>query len=248
MSAMRQIILDIETTGLEPSQGHRIIEIAAIEMIGRQLSDNKFHRYINPQREIDAAATEVHGITSEELAGQPIFNDIAVELLEFLKGAELVIHNAPFDVGFLNHEFKLFGLVDVIKEHCQVLDTLVMARHKHPGQKNSLDALCRRYHVDNSRRTRHSALLDAEILADVYREMTGGQTTFLGESDVITMQSEIKQAGQQLKIDPQDSKKLTVIPASAEELEQHSQWLALLHKKSEGEVVWDKLADSPNQP
>ncbi len=236
---MRQIIVDTETTGLEPSQGHKIIEIGAIEMINRRMTDNKFHRYINPQREIDEAAIEIHGITNERLEDEPIFDDIAVELLGFLKGAELIIHNAPFDVGFLNNEFNMSGLGDgVIEEHCEVLDTLVMARHKHPGQKNNLDALCRRYGVDNTQRTLHGALLDAEILADVYLQMTGGQTTLLGESEDFTRQAS---HSSEQKIDPKDLQKLTVTMASAEELEQHDKWLELLRKESEKEIVWDKL-------
>ena len=238
---MRQIILDTETTGLEPGQGHKIIEIGAIEMINRRMTDNTFHRYINPQREIEEAATEIHGIRNQDLKDKPVFNDIAVELLEFLKGAELIIHNAPFDLGFLNHEFKVFGLGDgVIEQHCQVLDTLIMARHKHPGQKNNLDALCRRYGVDNTQRTLHGALLDAEILADVYLQMTGGQTTLLGESEALTIQSGAMQSSQRkvVKIDPQDVKKLTVTKANTEELEQHAKWLALLRKESkDGQVV-----------
>ncbi len=245
MSSIRQIILDTETTGLEPGQGHKIIEIGAIEMIDRRITDNKFHRYINPQREIEEAATEIHGIRNQDLEDHPVFDAIAVELLEFLKGAELIIHNAPFDLGFLNHEFKVFGLGDgVIEQHCQVLDTLMMARHKHPGQKNSLDALCKRYGVDNTQRTLHGALLDAEILADVYLQMTGGQTTLLGESEALIMQSGTMQSSQhkEVKINPQDVKKLNVTKATTEELEQHAKWLALLRKESKDDVVWDKVA------
>lgn len=240
MSTTRQIILDTETTGLEPDQGHKIIEIGAIEMLNRRMTDNTFHRYINPQREIAEAATEIHGIRNQDLEDKPIFNDIAVELLEFLKGAELIIHNAPFDLGFLNHEFKVLELGDqLVEQHCQVLDTLILARHKHPGQKNTLDALCKRYGVDNTQRTLHGALLDAEILADVYLQMTGGQTTLLGESETLPMQS-----GQHkpIKMDSQDLKKLGAAKANQEELEQHSQWLVLLRKESQCDVVWDKVA------
>ena len=247
MSAIRQIILDIETTGLEPSQGHKIIEIGAIEMLNRRMNDNKFHRYINPQRAIDAAATEIHGIKNEDLATQPIFADIAVELLDFLKDAELIIHNAPFDVGFLNHELQMLGHGSaVIETHCQVLDTLVMARNKHPGQKNSLDALCRRYHVDNTHRTLHGALLDAEILADVYLQMTGGQTTLLGESETLTIAGAVQSSlHKEVKIAPQDVKKLVLTTkANATEIEQHGKWLALLRKNAKGGVVWDKLTSS----
>ncbi len=184
---MRQIILDTETTGLEPKQGHRIIEIGGIEMIDRRMTGNTFHHYINPEREIDEAAYEVHGISLESLQDKPVFRDLSQELLEFITGAELIIHNAPFDVAFLNNEFGLCGYgAKVVEDSCEVLDTLVMARHKHPGQKNNLDALCRRYQVDNSQRQLHGALLDAEILADVYLLMTGGQISLLGESDDLT--------------------------------------------------------------
>jgi DNA polymerase-3 subunit epsilon len=241
---VRQIILDTETTGLEHSQGHKIIEIGAIEMINRRMTKNTFHKYINPLREIDEAAIEIHGITNERLEDEPVFDDIAVELLGFLKGAELIIHNAPFDVGFLNNEFRVYGLGDeVIQTHCEVLDTLVMARQKHPGQKNNLDALCRRYGVDNTQRTLHGALLDAEILADVYLQMTGGQTTLLGESEELTRHTT---RGAELDIDPRDLKKLKVIQADSVEIEQHDKWLELLRKESETEIVWDTLNNEPS--
>ena len=181
---MRQIILDTETTGLEPKLGHRIIEIGGIELVDRRMTGNTLHHYINPEREIDEAAFEVHGISLESLKDKPVFTDLSKELLDFIAGAELIIHNAPFDVAFLNNEFQLSGFgKNVVEQHCEVLDTLVMARHKHPGQKNSLDALCKRYEVDNSQRQLHGALLDAEILADVYLLMTGGQISLLGESE-----------------------------------------------------------------
>ena len=241
---MRQIILDTETTGLETSQGHRIIEIGAVEMVNRRLTGNNFHQYINPQREIDEAAIEVHGITLESLQGKPLFDDIAVELLGYLKGAELVIHNARFDVGFLNHEFHGVGYAEkVIEENCTVLDTLAMARHKHPGQKNNLNALCKRYFVDNTQRTLHGALLDAEILADVYLQMTGGQISLLGESEDITSQGG-KQENTMLDIS--DTSNIKVIRASNGELEQHAKWLELLRKESESEVIWDKIEPRPD--
>ena len=174
---MRQIVLDTETTGLEPSQGHRIIEVGCVEIVDRRLTGNHFHRYVRPERDIDEGAIEVHGITNEFLADKPLFAEIADELLEFLRGAELIIHNAPFDVGFLDAEFKRCRKsFRSITDDCKILDTLVMAREKHPGQKNNLDALCKRYEVDNSQRDLHGALLDAEILADVYLLMSGGQT------------------------------------------------------------------------
>ncbi|MGB5716746.1 MAG: DNA polymerase III subunit epsilon, partial [Gammaproteobacteria bacterium] len=175
---MRQIVLDTETTGLEPADGHRIIEIGCVELNDRRLTGNTYHQYIQPDREIDAGAIEVHGITNEKLADKPRFTDIAAEFLEFIDGAELVIHNAPFDVGFIDHEFRLLeDSPGGVNDHCMVLDTLALARRMHPGQRNSLDALCRRYEIDNSQRELHGALLDAEILADVYLAMTGGQVS-----------------------------------------------------------------------
>ena len=161
---MRQIILDTETTGLEPSQGHRIIEIGCVEMLNRRVTDRTFHQYINPGREIDAGAVEVHGITNEFLADKPRFSDIVQGFLDFVHDAELIIHNAPFDVGFINHELGMLGgQPGRIEDRCSIVDTLVIAREKHPGQKNSLDALCKRYEVDNSARDLHGALLDAQI-------------------------------------------------------------------------------------
>lgn len=236
---MRKIILDTETTGLETSQGHKIIEIGAIEMINRRMTGNNFHHYINPNREIDEAAIEVHGIRNEDLKDKPVFDQLASQLLTFIKGAELIIHNAPFDVGFLNCEFKETGYGEgLIEQHCEILDTLVMARHKHPGQKNSLDALCKRYEVDNSQRTLHGALLDAEILADVYLQMTGGQTTLLGESEDITMQGGQRE---EVKIDFKDASRLEATKASSDEIALHEKWLELLRKESKDGVVWDKL-------
>jgi DNA polymerase-3 subunit epsilon len=183
---VRQIILDTETTGLEISQDHRIIEIGCVELIDRRITDNHWHYYINPDREIEAGAFEVHGISNESLKDKPRFRDVAEDFINYIDGAELVIHNAPFDVGFLNHEFsKLDGEPCSIERYCTVLDTLVMARQKHPGQKNNLDALCKRYEINNSQRSLHGALLDARILTDVYLFMTGGQTALvLDESHV----------------------------------------------------------------
>lgn len=183
---MRQIVLDTETTGLETSQNHRIIEIGCVELIDRRITDNSWHHYVNPDREIDAGAFEVHGISNESLQDKPRFGEIAQDFLDYINGAELVIHNAPFDLGFLDHELsKLDKESRSIGQFCTVLDTLVMARQKHPGQKNNLDALCRRYEIDNSQRSLHGALLDARILADVYLVMTGGQTALsLDDSDL----------------------------------------------------------------
>ena len=173
---MRQIILDTETTGLEAAEGHRVIEIGCVELIDRRLSGQHFHQYLNPERDIEDGALEVHGISREFLLDKPVFADVVEEFLEFVKGAELIIHNAPFDIGFLDAELTQLGRPDRMTDHVRVLDTLELARDLHPGQRNSLDALCRRYEVDNASRTLHGALLDAEILADVYLAMTGGQS------------------------------------------------------------------------
>ena len=175
---MRQIVLDTETTGLEVSQGHRIIEIGCIELVNRRVTGNHWHYYVNPDRAVDTGAYEVHGISGEFLQDKPRFSELAEEFHSYVVGAELVIHNAPFDVGFLNNEFALLeSPFAPIEENCGILDTLLLARQKHPGQKNNLDALCKRYDVDNSNRSLHGALLDARILADVYLAMTGGQTS-----------------------------------------------------------------------
>lgn len=176
---MRQIVLDTETTGLETSQGHRIIEIGCVELIERRVTDNYWHHYINPEREVDAGAYEVHGISNEFLRDKPLFADLVDDFLAYIEGAELIIHNAPFDVGFLNYELGLLVAEKPTVESVScILDTLAIARQKHPGQKNNLDALCKRYDIDNSHRSVHGALLDARILADVYLFMTGGQTTW----------------------------------------------------------------------
>ncbi|MFO7640752.1 MAG: DNA polymerase III subunit epsilon, partial [Candidatus Competibacteraceae bacterium] len=169
----RQVVLDTETTGLDPAQGHRVIEIGCIELVNRRLTQRRFHVYLQPDRAIDEGAVRIHGLTSEFLADQPRFADIAEEFLNFVQGAELIIHNAPFDLGFLNHELRRCGRGQTLLEQiCQVEDTLIMARQRHPGQRNNLDALCKRYNIDNTQRTLHGALLDAEILAEVYLTMT----------------------------------------------------------------------------
>ncbi len=179
---MRQIILDTETTGIDPRDGHRLIEIGAVEMVNRRLTGNTYHQFINPQRSIDAEAVAVHGITDERVADEPLFAEIADAFWAFIEGAELVIHNAPFDVGFIDHELGMLNQargeprLGPVADHCRILDTLQLARDKHPGQRNNLDALCKRYDIDNGHRVLHGALLDAEILADVYLAMTGGQT------------------------------------------------------------------------
>lgn len=182
---MRQVVLDTETTGLDVAQGHRIIEIGCVELLNRRLSGRRFHVYINPERDIDAGAIEVHGITNTFLADKPVFASVAADFDAFVEGAELIIHNAPFDIGFLDAELQRFNAGSVpLAQRCAVTDTLLMARARHPGQRNNLDALCQRYAVDNSGRELHGALLDAEILADVYLAMTGGQTALaLGDDD-----------------------------------------------------------------
>ena len=240
----RQIILDTETTGLEPSQGHRIIEIGAVEMLNRRLTGNRFHQYLNPEREIDAGAIEVHGITNEMLADKPKFADIAADFLEFVKGAELVIHNAPFDTGFLNSEFRLLGEAAPaasIEAVCTVLDTLKLARKMHPGQKNDLDSLCRRYSIDNSQRTLHGALLDAEILADAYLAMTGGQATLFQEpGEAASAAKQTLSAHAIRRLDP-NRPALAVIRATDAELAEHVKVLDEIDKKSGGKCVWRKI-------
>ncbi len=235
---MRQIVLDTETTGLEPSQGHRIIEIGCVELVDRKLTGRHYHQYIQPQRLVDEGAMEVHGITDEFLKDKPLFGQIVDEFMAFVKGAELVIHNAPFDIGFLDHELRLDGgRFGVMGDHCSVIDTLVMARQKHPGQKNNLDALCKRYMVDNSQRDLHGALLDAEILADVYLMMTGGQR------DLMLGQEEAEGGGEgevsAIRRLAADRQPLRVVMASDEELAVHQRKLDEVQKAS-GDCIWLK--------
>jgi DNA polymerase-3 subunit epsilon len=234
---MRQVVLDTETTGLEVSLGHRIIEIGAVEVIDRRLTGRHFHQYLNPERGIDDGAFEVHGLTLEFLADKPRFADIAAEFLDFVRDAELVIHNAPFDVAFLDQELARLTAAPLdLASICRVTDSLALARHKHPGQKNNLDALCRRYQVDNSARQLHGALLDAEILADVYLAMTGGQTHLFGadsgnEGDASrTLHNEVRL--------PVDRPKLKVIRASIDELAAHEQLLDLVDRRARNGAVW----------
>lgn len=219
---MRQIVLDTETTGLEPSQGHKIIEIGCVEMINRKLTGRHYHQYIQPNRLVDEGAMAVHGITDEFLQDKPLFHQIAAEFLEFINGAQLIIHNAPFDIGFINHEFAMLRpVIPPVTDYCGVIDTLVMARQKHPGQKNNLDALCKRYGVDNSQRDLHGALLDAEILADVYLFMTGGQTNLmLGAESEDSNSSTSGQISGIQRLSAQ-RRRLPVIRAAGEELAAH---------------------------
>jgi len=231
---MRQVVLDTETTGLEPKQGHRVIEIGALELIDRQLTGRQFHTYVNPEREIDQGAMEVHGITEEFLHDKPRFAEISDDLLTFVGGAELVIHNAPFDIGFIDNELSLTsGEHTSITAVATVLDTLELAKDLHPGQRNNLDALCKRYDVDNSNRTLHGALLDAEILADVYLAMTGGQVD-LG----LTLESIAPVRDEEEGLDPAGHPPLFVLKASEDELEQHEARLNDIEKNSEGQCLY----------
>ncbi len=228
---MRRIVLDTETTGLEPAEGHRIIELACLELDGRRATGRHFHRFVNPGREIDLAATQVHGLTAEDLADKPKFADIADEFLEFVDGAELLIHNAPFDVAFLDAELALIGRSKV-ESICSVLDTLMMARDMHPGKKNSLDALCERYAVDHSRRTLHGALLDAQLLADVWLAMTRGQETL----DIMMAVS--PEAPAAALADAPRSAAILVVHASAEELAAHREMCERIERERKGRCVW----------
>ena len=231
---MRQIVLDTETTGLEVEQQHRIIEIGCVELVNRRLTGRTFHRYLNPERDIDEAALEVHGLTREQLAREPRFHEVHAELLEFIRDAELLIHNAPFDIAFLDAELaRIEGLALRIGEICRVQDTLVLARSLHPGQRNGLDALCKRYAVDNSQRDYHGALLDARLLAEVYLAMTGGQA-------LLVLGAELETPGGALSPVPrrERAERIVVLRASEEELSAHERLLALIDKASGGGTVW----------
>lgn len=236
---MRQIVLDTETTGLETAEGHRIIEIGGVELIDRKQTERNFHVYINPERDIDEGAASVHGITLDDVRDKPVFADVAEDFIHFIDGAELIIHNAPFDVGFINHEFSLLPRRQApVEEICTVLDSLALAREIHPGQRNNLDALCRRYGIDNSQRTLHGALLDAEILADVYLAMTGGQISFLSATSQIDFRGPKQE---QAPIRRNATKKLKVIRASPEELAGHEAWLDFLDQESAHGALWRNL-------
>ena len=238
---MRQVVLDTETTGLDPGQGHRIIEIGCVEIENRRLTGRHFQYYINPQRDIDEAAIEVHGITNEFLADKPDFHQIAGEFIEFIRGAELIIHNAPFDIGFLDSELERISLdVKDIASCCGIIDSLVIARKKHPGQRNSLDALCKRYFVDNSQRDLHGALLDAEILADVYLAMTGGQTSLLLGAE----EAEIVRSQNTEKVIDANRAALKVIKATEAELVAHEELLVNIQKASDNSCLWLQLAEN----
>lgn len=231
---MRQIVLDTETTGLEPHLGHRIIEIGCVELVNRRPTERTFHRYLDPEREIDEGAHNVHGITRGSLVGKPKFSEVAEELLAFISESELVIHNAAFDVAFLDAELARMGETRKVSALCKILDTLELAREMHPGQRNNLDALCKRYSVDNSRRELHGALLDARILADVYLAMTGGQGA-LALAEITNSHPDQSQAA----ADPvRPSIPLAVIMATEDELRAHESMLAIIAKASGGKCLW----------
>ena len=233
---MRQVVLDTETTGLEVSKGHRIIEIGCVELVNRRRTRRTFQQYVQPDRDIDEAAEEVHGISKDTLADKPRFTDIAAGFIEFISGAELIIHNAGFDVGFLDHEFRLAALATAdVASCCTVVDTLALARKLHPGQRNSLDALCKRYHVDNTGRDFHGALLDAELLTDVYLAMTGGQGALLLDADVV---DSLDGTAVGSRVD-REGLTLTVVRATEAERAGHERQLDLIAEASGAAgVVW----------
>ena len=234
---MRQIILDTETTGLEHSQGHRIIEFAGLEMVGRKLTGKHLHLYIHPEREIDPDAQRVHGISLDDLAGKPKFHAVADQIADFIGDAELIIHNAAFDVGFLNAEFSRLGMAPVAKVSAGVIDTLLMAREAFPGKRNSLDALCDRFEIDRSNRTLHGALIDCELLSEVYLWMTRGQESLMMDA----LPSDEANAASALHLSF-ERKPLRVQPPSAEELAEHEQYLDTLDKSVKGSCVWRALS------
>ena len=244
---MRSVVLDTETTGMPVTEGHRIIEIGCVELLGRRLTGRHFHVYLQPDRVVDEGAIAVHGITNEFLADKLRFADVADEFFEFIKGAQLIIHNAAFDIGFIDNEFALLGQTERadIVAHCSVLDTLLMARERHPGQRNSLDALCKRYDVDNSNRELHGALLDAEILADVWLAMTGGQTHLSlagdGSEDGGRAQASV------IRRLPPDRPRTRVIRASEPELAAHAERLAAIEKAAGGPALWLQMEQAQQQ-
>lgn len=238
----RQVVLDTETTGLEVEQGHRVIEIGCVELRQRRVTERRFHHYLNPDRAIDAGAQQVHGISSEMLADKPRFKAIAGQFLDFVRGAELLIHNADFDVGFLDRELELAGCGERIADVCEVVDTWHLARTKHPGQKNNLDALCRRYEIDNSNRELHGALLDSLLLAEVYLAMTGGQTDLgLDDEDGEGGRSQSPQI--RALIERAGERPLPVVAASAEEIAAHEARLATIRDKAGGQCLWDRAGE-----
>lgn len=239
---MRSVVLDTETTGMPVGDGHRIIEIGCVELMGRKLTGRHFHVYLQPDRDVDEGAVAVHGITNEFLRDKPRFREVADEFFAFVHGAQLIIHNAAFDIGFINNEFALLGQAERtdITRHCSVLDTLLMARERHPGQRNSLDALCKRYGVDNSGRDLHGALLDAEILADVYLAMTGGQTHLSLAGDNADSATGGAVQASPIRRLPADRRRTRVIRASEEEMAAHAQRLGAIEKSAGGLSLWGR--------
>ncbi|MFZ7343552.1 DNA polymerase III subunit epsilon [Avibacterium volantium] len=243
----RQIVLDTETTGMNQFgahyEGHCIIEIGAVELINRKYTGRKLHLYIKPDRPVDPEAIKVHGITDEMLADKPSFSEVAQEFIEFIQGAELLIHNAPFDVGFMDYEFEKHKCNVKTSDICTVTDTLQMARQQYPGKRNSLDALCDRLHIDNSKRTLHGALLDAEILGDVYLAMTGGQTSLFDDTET---EEPIQQIEEEIQIESAVvfSQDFTVITPDAEEEQAHLDYLKLINKKSKENCLWIKRTEN----
>ncbi len=239
---MRQVVLDTETTGLDWEHGHRVIEIGCVEIINRRQTSQTYQQYVRPNREIDEAAQDIHGISLEMLADKPLFEEIADDFLTFVDGSELIIHNAPFDMGFLSNELRLCGYGEKrMDQACTVLDTLLLAREMHPGQRNSLDALCKRYSVDNTKRNVHGALLDARLLADVYLMMTGGQAG-LDLGSAIDTEVIVGSAG--IDYIDRDELELEVVRPTAEELEAHEAYLDMIAGNSEDGALWRKLSKS----
>ena len=238
----RQILLDTETTGLSYKEGHRVIEIGCVELISRKYTDNNFHYYINPERDIDKGAFEVHGISNEFLKDKSVFKGISQQFINYIKGAELIAHNAPFDVGFLNNELKLLDYNFQLEDICKITDSLQIAKHFYPGQKNNLNALCKRHNISTINRTLHGALLDARLLAEVYLAITGGQTKFAfadtNNSSILNTDLNIEKD----KSDKKYPKNLTIIKASESELEKHEAFIELLNKNNNETVnLWDDL-------
>lgn len=246
---MRQICLDTETTGIDPKDGHRLIEIGCVEMLSRRLTGKNFHEYMNPEREVDEEATQVHGFTWADLKDKPLFTEVADSFVSYIKGAELIIHNAPFDVGFLDSELQAINQqlgearYGKIEDYCKVFDTLAFARHRHPGQRNSLDALCKRYNIDNTARTLHGALLDSEILADLYLTMTGGQTRLLlGGDEDDEMSGIVRDLNSTIRrVAFEDQQGLRVQLANEEELLAHQAKLEFVSKEAGKTSLWQQM-------
>ena len=230
---MRQLILDTETTGLSVESGHRVIEIGVVEIVDRRLTGNDFQSYLNPERRIDPATIQIHGITDEFIADKPLFKDLVGDFLDYVKGAEVIMHNAPFDTSFINNELALLGLDDRLEGHCEITDTLVFARKKHPGQRNSLDALCSRYEVDTTNREVHGALIDAKLLANVYLLMTGGQVGFFNQDQTTTSGSSDDNQNFDFK-----NRKIIQIDLNEAEVKNHQSYLKKLSKTSKKDLDW----------